>query len=72
MGTKRGPGIGESMSLSANEPKENFKTTALKKGLLDDTKGALAAEKLQCRPIQGHDLPLSALNMRQNTSSKVG
>ena len=47
-GTKRGPGIGESLSLSAHEPaiKEDFKTTALKKGLLNDTKGALAAEKL--------------------------
>ena len=72
LGTKKGQGFGESLSLSMNEPatKEDFKTQALKKGLLNDTKGALAAEKLHCRPIQGHDLPLSALNMRQSTSSR--
>ena len=55
-----------SYNLKSNQQpaREDFKTTALKKGLLDDAKGALVAEKLQCKPIQGHDLPLSALSMR--------
>ena len=65
-----------SYNLKSNQQpaREDFKTTALKKGLLDDAKGALVAEKLQCKPIQGHDLPLSALSMRQSTGSvgKVG
>ena len=66
LGSKKGGGFGESLNLGMNEPtiKDDFKTTALKKGLLNDTKGALAAEKLHCRPIQGHDLPLSALTMK--------
>ena len=41
--------------------KDDFKTQALKKGLLTDAKEALVAERLQCKPIQGHDLPLSSL-----------
>ena len=69
--TKKGPGLGDSsLGMSMGGPtRDDFKTTALKKGLLNDAKGALVAEKLQCRPIQGHDLPLSSLNMKQVTSS---
>ena len=32
--------------------------------MLDDVKEALAAEKLDCRPIKGHDIPISSLNNR--------
>ena len=37
--------------------------------MLDDVKEALAAEKLDCRPIKGHDYPLG---QPVNHSSKVG
>lgn len=69
--TKKGPGLGDSsLGMNMGGPtRDDFKTTALKKGLLNDAKGALVAEKLQCRPIQGHDLPLSSLSMKQVTSS---
>ena len=30
--------------------------------MLDDVKEALAAEKLDCRPIKGHDYPLGQAN----------
>ena len=30
--------------------------------MLDDVNEALAAEKLDCRPIKGHDYPLSQAN----------
>ena len=30
--------------------------------MLDDVKEALAAEKLDCRPIKGHDFPLGQNN----------
>ena len=76
MPTKKGAGLGDSslgigMSMGGQKG-DDFKTAALKKGLLTDTKGALVAERLQCRPIQGHDLPLSKLNMQQQSFQKVG
>ena len=71
MGSKN---LESSYNLRAQPLKEDFKTTALKRGLLDDAKGALVAERLQCKPIQGHDLPLSQLGLRQSAASaaKVG
>ena len=35
--------------------------------MLDDVKEALAAEKLDCKPIKGHDYPLM-----QQSKNKVG
>ena len=42
--------------------KEDIQTQTLKQTMLDDVKEALAAEKLDCRPIKGHDYPLSQAN----------
>jgi len=44
--------------------KEDLQTQTIKASMLDDIKEALAAEKLDCRPIKGHDYPLSAHNLR--------
>lgn len=33
--------------------------------MLDDVKEALAAERLDCRPIRGHDYPLGQENQRR-------
>lgn len=38
--------------------------------MLDDVKEALAAEKLDCRPIKGHDYPLSRSGL--SSQKKVG
>ena len=38
--------------------------------MLDDVKEALAAEKLDCKPIKGHDYPLGALNNRGGMEQK--
>ena len=42
--------------------KEDLQTQTLKATMLDDVKEALAAEKLDCRPIKGHDFPLGQNN----------
>ena len=39
--------------------------------MLDDVKEALAAEKLDCKPIKGHDFPLASKNVSKN-QQKVG
>ena len=45
--------------------KEDIQTQTLKQTMLDDVKEVLAAEKLDCRPIKGHDYPLSQnINIR--------
>ena len=38
--------------------------------MLDDVKEALAAEKLDCKPIKGHDYPLSSINNRGGVEQK--
>ena len=40
--------------------------------MLDDVKEALAAEKLDCRPIKGHDYPLSQANRGALGKKQVG
>ena len=40
--------------------------------MLDDVKEALAAEKLDCKPIKGHDFPLSSLNRGGVEQKRVG
>ena len=37
---------------------------------MNGVKEALAAERLQCKPIQGHDIPL--IQLQTNTREKVG
>ena len=36
-----------------------LKRQDLEQGLMDDVKEALAAEKLDCKPIKGHDFPMN-------------
>ena len=49
--------FGGKFPLQVTEPKDR-KTQALQSNLLDDVKVALAAERLDCKPIRGVDLPL--------------
>ena len=42
-------------------PKTDFKSQAIKNSLIDNVKLALVAERLDCKPIHGHDIPLSLL-----------
>lgn len=55
--------------------KEDIQTQTLKATMLDDVKEALAAEKLDCRPIKGHDFPLGQNHMvgsRSQQQNRVG
>ena len=40
---------------------EDYKTKALKRALVTEVSQAFLAQKLQCRPIEGHDMPLGEL-----------
>ena len=40
---------------------DDFRTRALKKTLAQDIQMTMLAQKLQCKPIEGHDIPLSEL-----------
>jgi len=62
--------IGSLDPMSVGRDKDDFKTKSIKKALIDDVKGALVAERLQCKPIHGHDLPLSAV--QSHTQNRVG
>ena len=44
---------------------EDYKTKALKRALVTEVSQAFLAQKLQCRPIEGHDLPLGELQRQQ-------
>ena len=62
--------VGLSQSRFQGPGKDDFKQQALKKGLLNEVKEALAAERLQCKPIHGHDIPL--IQLQSKTREKVG
>lgn len=45
---------------------DDFKTKAIKKGLMEDVKMTMLANKLQCKPIEGHDIPMQELQQAIN------
>ena len=52
------------------QDKQNVQT--IKASMLDDVKEALAAERLDCRPIRGHDFPMSQINQPNKQKDRVG
>ncbi len=50
---------------------EDFKTKAIKKSLLHDVRQTVLANKLQCKPIEGHDIPLTVLDRKESLNSMV-
>lgn len=50
---------------------EDYKTKALKRALQTEVSSALLQSKLQCKPIEGHDIPLGQLQ-KEIQSQLVG
>ena len=44
--------------MSSND---DFKVKAIKKNLVEDIKMTMMANKIQCKPIEGHDFPMSSI-----------
>lgn len=44
--------------LSAGPSNEDYKTKHLKRALQTEVSTALLAQRIQCKPIEGHDMPL--------------